>query len=692
MNVQYDGLNRPTSKTYGGVTTPAVTYCYDGQTLNPSQQTCTGAAATGSVKGRLTGVGTSASTKNYPSITKRGWIGSSQQTTTNPTTGNQTTYPPQSYTYFLNGALASVTYPSGRQVSYTLDSAGRVNSVGGSFGGQPTSYAPSILYTPFDAIQSASFSGSSGLLETWTYNSRMQPIGMTRSIGATPLLTLGTSYCTGTATDCAKNNGNLQSESITRAGTSTPWVLSFSYDSLNRLLTIGETVSGVQETYTYDAYGNRSVASSTFPTSALIPPAFDPATNRNSGGGWSPTSSYDTVGNVILDPLGGAYTYDAENRMVSSGTTTYTYDGEGRRVTQTASGTVTTYVYDAAGELAVEYGAPNVSGTQYLAADHLGSTRLVTDGSGNLPANGGCHDYMPFGVELQGTVRGSCFGGADAVVHKFTGKERDAETGLDFFGERYFSSAQGRFTSPDAMLAKKEWLVDPQRWNRYAYVSNNPLRYVDPNGEDLTIVYSFGPDASDEQKKWFNANKGKIFAAMQKKFNDAGVKNVSFKSADSLSKEDLQKLASSPVGSDNRTTGVAGVARLEITGQDSSLHPTSDAPLGVYGTTYHGLSNVFMDRLDYASSSACDAICSFANVAAHEIGHGLGFDDPGHTDAPFGTGFFNGISIPEALRRGAPDIMMQGHDPAAQPYNFNMNKDKNLKAVQEVNRVGGYPR
>lgn len=87
---------------------------------------------------------------------------------------------------------------------------------------------------------------------------------------------------------------------------------------------------------------------------------------------------------------------------------------------------------------------------------------------------------------------------------QFTGKERDAETGLDFFESRYFSSAQGRFTSPDAMIAKKEWLADPQRWNHYAYVRNNPLRYIDPNGEDLVVYTFYGSDLTDEQKKYLS--------------------------------------------------------------------------------------------------------------------------------------------------------------------------------------------
>src|SRR5271166_1765741 len=103
---------------------------------SPVQQTCTSTpSATGSVLGRLTGVGTSASTTNYMSISNRGWILSSQQTT-----AGQTAYVFPSYTYYLNGALSSVTYPSGRQVSYGLDSAGRVSSVSGNFNGQNDPY------------------------------------------------------------------------------------------------------------------------------------------------------------------------------------------------------------------------------------------------------------------------------------------------------------------------------------------------------------------------------------------------------------------------------------------------------------------------------------------------------------------------------------------------------------------------
>jgi RHS repeat-associated protein len=74
---------------------------------------------------------------------------------------------------------------------------------------------------------------------------------------------------------------------------------------------------------------------------------------------------------------------------------------------------------------------------------------------------------------------------------EFTAKERDAETGLDFFGARYMSSAQGRFTSPDVPLID-EHTNDPQSWNLYAYVRNNPLKLIDPNGLDCVYANDNG--------------------------------------------------------------------------------------------------------------------------------------------------------------------------------------------------------
>jgi RHS repeat-associated protein len=74
----------------------------------------------------------------------------------------------------------------------------------------------------------------------------------------------------------------------------------------------------------------------------------------------------------------------------------------------------------------------------------------------------------------------------------FTGKERDAESGLDYFGARYFSSAQGRWTSPDWSEKPEPVpyadLTDPQTLNLYGYVRNNPLKQADPDGHDALWV------------------------------------------------------------------------------------------------------------------------------------------------------------------------------------------------------------
>ena len=138
--------------------------------------------------------------------------------------------------------------------------------------------------------------------------------------------------------------------------------------------------------------------------------------------------------------------------------------------------------------------APSSAQTiEYYHLDALGSVRAVTDQSGAVIER---HDLLPFGEEV------SPPGGPNPRL--FTGKERDTETGLDYFGARYYSGKRARFTTVDPVYTWQENLVDPQRWNRYSYVRNNPMRYTDPDGraietgwDALNVAIGFGSFVSN---------------------------------------------------------------------------------------------------------------------------------------------------------------------------------------------------
>jgi RHS repeat-associated protein len=138
----------------------------------------------------------------------------------------------------------------------------------------------------------------------------------------------------------------------------------------------------------------------------------------------------------------------------------------------------------------------------YYHTDAIGSVRMITDANGQVIAR---YDYLPFGEPWAPLSNGD--------VRQFAGKERDAETGLDYFGARYYSSAIGRFTTSDQVLHFEKAVLNPQLWNKYTYVSNNPLRKVDPDGRwerevhyDLTrllaIAAGFDRVAASEIADW----------------------------------------------------------------------------------------------------------------------------------------------------------------------------------------------
>src|SRR5258708_2158476 len=113
----------------------------------------------------------------------------------------------------------------------------------------------------------------------------------------------------------------------------------------------------------------------------------------------------------------------------------------------------------------------------YYHGDQIGSSRLITAGAGYPVWQG---TFLPYGEEYNQQI---------TVNHyKFTGKERDGETALDYFGARYYSNGLGRFLTPDwaakAAAVPYADFADPQSLNLYTYVRNLPTVRLDPDGHD----------------------------------------------------------------------------------------------------------------------------------------------------------------------------------------------------------------
>ncbi len=484
----YDSLQRLKTKSYNDGSTNRVTYDY----YVPAD----GAPLVGHLKSVTTDDGHRTSYV-YDAL---GRVTSSTQTV-----GGVNKDYPLAYTYLLNGELASITYPSARTVSYTADDAGRVTGVSG--------FASSIGYTAGGAMKAITF--NNGVTETTDYNARQQPWQITAQHTGV-LLRYKPLHCPiGTTNDnCATNNGNVVAAQLHVDGTGSEpeWNGDeyFQYDGLNRLvlsvedpgnsaaLICPDAASQWCEQYSYDQYGNRKITSRTVSeVSNWEAGSYDTATNRISNAGWA----YDAVGNLKA-AASQAMSYDAEGRLVQAGSMQYKYDGEGRRVMKTGSdGKRTVYVYDVLGQVAAEYSEAtsnlNCATECYLTPDHLGSTRVVTDQSGNVVER---VDYLPFGVAVPVPKAGSRYALNEYVINsgvtaRFTGKERETTLengGLDYFAARYFSGAQGRFISPDAPFADQDE-AEPPSWNLYGYARNNPLRYTDPTGRNCIV----GPDGKE---------------------------------------------------------------------------------------------------------------------------------------------------------------------------------------------------
>jgi RHS repeat-associated protein len=228
----------------------------------------------------------------------------------------------------------------------------------------------------------------------------------------------------------------------------------YSYDAEGRICAVQSTpMPGMSAAYgyLYDADGTRVAKGS-------ITPVSNPATQSLS---CDPTTNgFQFTENYVLGPSGEELTMFG----VASGTTTWQR----------------TNVYTA-GKLLATY---DTMGLHFHLTDPLGSRRMQL--SGTL-ATMGCPETdiqsLPFGDQLNPyTDPNACPTADDATPLHFTGKERDTESGNDYFGARYYASSMGRFMSPDPSQLYYADPTNPQSFNLYSYAVNNPLKFVDPSG------------------------------------------------------------------------------------------------------------------------------------------------------------------------------------------------------------------
>ncbi len=603
--IGYDALNRVTSKTYNDTPqTPTVSYFYDAQTLP------TGAPsfARGYSTGRLVAVtyGNGSSEGTYRGYDQMGRVVTQYQRT------DSVNYLVEA-SYYANSALHQQIYPAvpgagdRRTVTYTNDAAGRLLSLSSS----ATSYAPAasvsnILYAAHNALNTETY--GNGLTHTVDYNNRLQPtnIKLGTSVSPTSVISLGYNY------GGTNNNGNVLTHTYSGGGLS--YTQTFGYDSLNRLTTSVESGSSWSQTNGYDRYGNRWIDLGGGNKSLY----FNTTNNRITG------SSYDTAGNLLNDGS-HAYTYDAENKIAKvDNVSAYVYNGEGERVRKLVSENLRLiygisgqliadfsgstgslqkeYIYGASGLLAtIEPTAVNSNGTRYTTPDHLGSPRVVTNSSASVISR---HDYMPFGEELGAGVGGRTTaigfpGTSDGTRQRFTSKERDTETGLDYFGARYYASIQGRFAGADPLFMEANRLQYPQSWNLYAYTRNNPLKFIDPDGLEIAVKCQIEADCT----KTVDDLNGRKDAKFQTELKNGRLKVVG--------EVDKKSLSGSELALYNAITNTETVATLEVVSSSDKIH---------FG--YSALNNIppvtGLNKVDRADLNQVDQVVA-GELVGHEI-------------------------------------------------------------------------
>jgi RHS repeat-associated protein len=512
----YDNLNRLTSKSYKDGNnpdpyTPTVQFGYDavaltGCTKNPPNLTDTYPV------GRRTAMCDGSGATSWIHDTMGRVL--QERRTLGAVVGDYETD-----AYNLDGSPQSVT-SLGFRIAYTYSGAARALTATNNGTSPATKFVSAATYAPAGELVGAtlgSATGFAGFTVSNSYNDRLQPILLSASSPSATVFSDSFDFHLG-----AGDNGNIFKITNNRDSTHGR-DQNFMYDSLNRIqqayssgtgtYSWGETFSptatnpGIAPTTPgIDAWGNLMNRSGV--TNRTYAELLDCPANANNQL-TACTNAYDAAGNMTGYGT-ASYVYDAENRLIATAGYSYIYDGDGQRVEKCTEGTTPgTCASGATGTLywrglsSDPLSETNLAGTvqntyvffngqrvarvdsagapHYYFSDHLGTHGVVENATGTV-----CEqdmDYYPYGGEEHDYCPNV------AQNYKFTGKERDSESGLDNFGARYNASSLGRFMTPDPSpngIAPG----DPQSWNLYSYVRNRPTRSVDVGGNWATDVHA----------------------------------------------------------------------------------------------------------------------------------------------------------------------------------------------------------
>jgi RHS repeat-associated protein len=497
----YDALNR-LQGLLNTANTNCVGYTYDSATP-PAGVTVQ------NTKGRLVSAYTNSACNGRNSVVVDEWFSYSPRgelTDVYEATPHSGGYYHTSAAYWPSGTLQTLSgipsvptlyYGASNNGGAGLDGEGRYTQVTAASGTNPmthVSYSTSSTTSILGAIVGITFGSGDG--DTFGYD---QNTGRQTSYKA---------YLNGTITDGGtlsyNRNGMLATLAITDniSGTNDSQSCSFTYDDLGRLG--GRNANGYsvdcgakwQQLFTYDVFGNIAKSgSSSFAATYTLG-------NNNQFTLAGPPVQYDGDGNLLTDNL-NTYTWEPNwGQMASVNGISAIYDALGRVVEQQNGSAYAQMLYSPVGKVAIMNGTSltkafvglpgggtavyTSSGLAYYRhPDWLGSSRLAS-----TPARGlySSTAYAPFGEQYATAV-----GTGGAADPSFTSQNSDTVPSLYDFTFRRLSPSQGRWISPDPAGLAVVDPANPQMWNRYAYVANNPALNTDPLG-----LQQVGPDCGDD--------------------------------------------------------------------------------------------------------------------------------------------------------------------------------------------------